>query len=211
MITVLHRGDPANDYSVPWSWREYTRNLISAENSKILFMHVKLFKIIFLGGGQNVYNIVWGGRAWGWLGFKSWTPHRKRQRFLLIFIAIVVKRNCLVDLGRLATFLEFVQIEPFVEIKIVVVNFLKQKLHIPHWQYNAFVFKFKAIFDYQNRFFNFAARSNSWPQMFRYLRDLFHRAVLVCQLEFSFCDEAIPREWICSNHTVNVLHFVKWY
>ena len=31
MITVLHRGGPANDYGVPGFWREHTRNVISAD------------------------------------------------------------------------------------------------------------------------------------------------------------------------------------
>ena len=76
-----------------------------------------------------LYGVVGHGVDWG---LKVERRIEKGNVFLLIFIAIVVKRNCLVDLGRLATFLEFVQIEPFAEIKIVVVNFLKQKLHIPH-------------------------------------------------------------------------------
>ena len=31
MITVSHRGGPANDYGVPEFWREHTRNVISAD------------------------------------------------------------------------------------------------------------------------------------------------------------------------------------
>ena len=82
----------------------------------------------------------------GLIGVWKLNAASKKATFSCWYLfAIVVKRNCLVDLGRLATFLEFVQIEPFVEIKIVVVNFLKQKLHIPHWQDNATEFKFKAI------------------------------------------------------------------
>ena len=44
MITVLHFGGPANDYSVPGFWREYTRKFTSADltnNSNFFFMPAK--------------------------------------------------------------------------------------------------------------------------------------------------------------------------
>ena len=41
MITVLHKGGPANDYGVPRFWREYyTKNFISADFTEMTARHI---------------------------------------------------------------------------------------------------------------------------------------------------------------------------
>ena len=49
IISVLHRGGPANDYSIPWFWEEYTLNMIKRQKKKKFLLHVKFVKKYFLG------------------------------------------------------------------------------------------------------------------------------------------------------------------
>ena len=68
MITVLHRGGLANDYSIPWILGCYIRNIISKDLTKknILF---SVGKKSFLGGMSKLLQLYIGGGTAKWLQY----------------------------------------------------------------------------------------------------------------------------------------------
>ena len=78
MITVLHRGGLANDYSIPWILGCYIRNNISKDLTKNIFFfswqkvisgsYVKTITTLHRGGSAKwlqYYTIIYGGGALG--------------------------------------------------------------------------------------------------------------------------------------------------